>query len=499
MLKTPSALLDLDKRPAINQSLTLPAPYCDLQRELIESDAKLAVFCTGTKVGKSLGSSIRLSRLSFTARTEQDALFRIISPTYKQARIIYKYINRLMPKDLPQYVADTLPPHLHAQAIESWQRFTPERSDTGMWAKWPHNRATIECAHGSDPEATIEGERVHGQIIDEASKCKEQVFVSAMTTTTQTGGSTFLVSTPRGKGWFYKVAMECKEHEEWARRKGVKPTRIFRTLPTMASPYVSAEVIENARRSLPARLFRQLYEASFEDDGSVFTELSFAFGNVVEFIYEDQFMPEYHESEMIFVGVDWAKTHDYTVMIAMNEKGHMIAWKRIQKSSYPQQVSIMFNFCDVLKERAQKGGVHNPSAEIVIKHDQTGVGEAVNDIMSLGNLKGYAIEGMKWNNALKEVAVNDLILSLEEHSIKLLPWATLNTEIQAFELETSASGNPIYGAPEGQHDDTVMSLVLANSLFRNNAKRSSGIILIDTMARQVEYMYYNFDSLEDID
>jgi hypothetical protein len=494
MLKTPPQILELTKKPIIKHSFKLPAPYCDLQRELIESDVKLAVFCTGTKVGKSLGSSIRLARYSFKTSMQQDGLFRIISPTYKQAKIIYRYWNRLMPPKLPPYIASTLNARQFELAQEQWAAFTPQRSDAGLWAKWPHNGATIECMHGSDPEATIEGERVHGQIIDEAAKCKEQVFNSAMTTTTQTGGWTYLVSTPRGKGWFYRIAMEARDHEEWCRKRGQKPSMIFRTLPTTASPYVKPEIIENARRTMSGRLFRQLYEASFEDDGSVFVELGVAFQGVHVFNFDDSYMVETHSSENIFIGADWAKSIDYTVFIALNEKGQMLGWRRIQRKSFPVQVSELFWFADTLKARST-----NQKCDVNIRHDQTGVGEAINDVVSMANTKGYGIEGVKWSNSLKEVYVNDLILSLEEHSLKLLPWGTLNAEMAAFEVETSSSGNPIYNAPEGQHDDTVMSIVLANGLFRNYSKSGSGVILFDTMSKEIEYAYYNMTGPEDYD
>jgi hypothetical protein len=471
--------------------LVLPKPYAPWQRELIESDVKLQVYALGTKAGKTLGASIRLIRRSFLKPIEQDALLRIVAPYLRQSAITFRYINRLVPPELR--MTDNLPAEVTLHAIEEWRRFTLDRSEQRRTMQWPHNMCRIECCHTQDAEAN-EGERVADQIFDEAAKAKEQAYASIMSTTTQTGGSTVLISTPRGKGWFYKVAMECLEEEQWCLKKGVPVTKIFRTVPTWTSPFVDKQIIENAKKTLPDRLFRQLYGAEFTDSGSVLTELGSAFKDAHDFSFEDFHFEKDHDSAMIFVGVDWAKTIDSTVMIALNDKGKMIAWRRIQKLSYPQQVQMLFDF---LAKVTENGGSQLDTGDTFVLHDKTGVGEAVDDIIRASNTRGWNIEPIKWNNSNKELFVNDLILSLEEHRLTLLPWHYLHSEMQSFEIETSASGNPIYGAPDGMHDDTVMSLVLANNLMRNHTRSShSTPIVVDSLRNQIESIYYT-DSWED--
>ena len=498
VLKIPDQIRETRPNRPNGSRLILPAPYASWQHELIHGNFKLGVFALGSKAGKTMGGSVRIAGRSYSAIAAQDALFRIVAPYFRQARITYKYLDRLVPEKCPADTGSLNSLELR-RAQDDWERFTLERTKSELRMRWPHNKAAIECMHGQQSDA-IEGERVHGQLIDEAAKLKEEVYAAAITTTTQTGGWTLLTSTPKGKNWFYRVYREAKEHEEWSLKKGIPPTQIARTIPTWTSPFIDKIILENARKTMPKRIFDQVYGAEFVDEGSVFTELDFAFGyGCGEFETADKFFPEEHQSEQIFIGVDWAKTQDYTVFTALNDKGHLIAFQRLNKLGYPQQVGLLFAFCDRLKATAKKGDSLFDKVELLVKHDQTGVGEAINDIIAATNLKGYAIEGHKWSNSNKEIYVSDLILSLEQHDLRFPAWEKLHHELQVFEVETSPSGNPIFGAPEGDTDDVVMSLVLANNLFRANRRDTGGIIVVDSLIREVEYIHYNMPDLEDFD
>lgn len=490
----PAGLRSLQEKPPVEFSLKLPAPYHPWQQELIGTNVKLAVYALGTKAGKTLGANVRLAQRSFLAPAEQAPKFRICAPVYRQTRLSFAYLNRLIPTKLR--VQEGVDPRYMADAMEVWDQFTPERSNSKLNLRWGHNDAEIECMHMQNPDH-VEGDRIHGQIIDECAKVKEASYAAAMTTTTQTGGWTLLISTPKGQNWFYKVFKEAEAHEAWAKQKGIPPTMIARTIPSTISPYVKPEIIENARRTMPDRLFRQLYMAEFIGDGAVFPDIAYAFRNAVEFSFDDSYMPETHDSEQVFVGVDWAKSTDWTVFIAINDKGKLLAYRRMQKMGYIAQNALLFRFLDDLKARATKNGSPNKNCEVMVAYDETGVGNAVGEITAAGNNKGYAIAGHTWTNSNKEEFVNDLILSLEERALELLPWHWLNFELKAFEVETSAAGNPIYGAPDGQNDDTVMAFLLANKLFRQHRRESSGIIIVDNLQAQIEYLYYNFDPMMD--
>ena len=74
--------------------------------------------------------------------------------------------------------------------------------------------------------------------------------------------------------------------------------------------------------------------------------------------------------------------------------------------------------------------------------------------------------------ASKQLAVDALALAFERGSIRIIPDATLISELQAYEAERLPSGMLRYGAPSGIHDDTVMALMLA---WHNPAPATAGV------------------------
>ena len=65
-------------------------------------------------------------------------------------------------------------------------------------------------------------------------------------------------------------------------------------------------------------------------------------------------------------------------------------------------------------------------------------------------------------------------ISLELPSAKLFPY--LHDELEIFQYEVTPSGTIKYGHPNGMHDDTVMSLAMANH-SRVNPKRGGKITI----------------------
>jgi phage terminase large subunit-like protein len=61
----------------------------------------------------------------------------------------------------------------------------------------------------------------------------------------------------------------------------------------------------------------------------------------------------------------------------------------------------------------------------------------------------------------KEKMVEKLSLFFEQRNIVIPPEQVLIDELESFSYHLTASGNLVYGAPEGYHDDCVTSLGLA--------------------------------------
>lgn len=405
--------------------IQLPEPHSEQQRVLINfafnPHCKELIVCCGTKWGKTAGSSNMVSR---AVLERPQSLWRWVAPIYSQSRIGYKYITRMLPSD--QYDARKAPPIIEFQ-----------------------NGSEIQFFHGQNAES-LEGEACHGNLFDEAAKLEEEVYISGYTTTTQTKGKNVLISTPRGKNWFYKKAMAAMEEMLRARHEGRHPTKLFITAPTASNPYVPRESIEEARRNLPARLFEQYYLAKFIDDGMVFNQLrQCLYGPVIE-VYgqHERWCVSDSKERTVVIGVDWAKTHDKTVFVAIDpETRQVVAFERFYKKPYTEAIRLLVQFSLRFK-----------TVDLVV-HDKTGVGQAIDDQLAYTDLN---YRGFTFSNSSKTEAVNRLITTQEQGGLFLPRWQPLINEFESFEVTTNKLGNMMFSAPSGQHDDIVCAVLLAH-------------------------------------
>src|SRR5215470_584176 len=74
---------------------------------------------------------------------------------------------------------------------------------------------------------------------------------------------------------------------------------------------------------------------------------------------------------------------------------------------------------------------------------------------------GLRIQAFTTTNASKAQAIEALALAFERGDIRILNDPVLVSELVAYQAERLPSGLLRYGAPAGQHDDTVMALAIA--------------------------------------
>lgn len=72
-----------------------------------------------------------------------------------------------------------------------------------------------------------------------------------------------------------------------------------------------------------------------------------------------------------------------------------------------------------------------------------------------------SVQGVQFTNATKANLVEALALAFERGDLQILNDPLLVGELQAYEMERLPSGLVRYSAPDGLHDDIVMSLALA--------------------------------------
>lgn len=295
----------------------------------------------------------------------------------------------------------------------------------------------------------IRGENFHLVVVDEAAQVSDDAWFEAiLPTVADYDGDTIRIGTPRGrKNHFHRQSLGCEGYA-WDGSRFVKmdrggdvdDQRAFWSAPSTANPMEGIqEFCRNARQSLPERAYRQEIQAEFvEDDGVVFKN--------VRRRMKGELQPA--KPGILYVaGVDLARTTDYTVVVVMEAATrHVVAFERMTGLSWSAQVSRV------------EALIRKYSAITFV--DKTGVGDPVFE--QLANT-GLHMQPYQFTSDSKRKMVEHLIMAFDKELLSFpAELRVMADELEAYEATTSQSGTTRYSAPEGQHDDCVMALGLAN-------------------------------------
>ncbi len=327
-------------------------------------------------------------------------------------------------------------------------------NDTRMTIRLPDG-TVLWFRSGEEPD-TLYGDDVMACVIDEASRQREAVFVAIRTTLTATRGRLRIIGNVKGKkNWAYRQARKAEAGEpdwSWARLTAADASTalIPRRLPDGRvhwRPVVDPEEIIDARRTLPAAAFQELYEAVAADDGTNPFGLEAILACVGPI---SGGMPAAW-------GVDLAKHVDWTVAHALDAEGRTCQWSRFQKP-WTETTEVV-------------RGLLGASVPALV--DSTGVGDPIVEMLQRGPARSDAprtnIEGYKFTQPSKQQLMEGLAVALQQREVSY-PAGVIVNELESFEYEYRQGGIR-YSAPEGSHDDCVMALALARHCLRGRPPR----------------------------
>lgn len=244
------------------------------------------------------------------------------------------------------------------------------------------------------------------------------------------GGAWFL-STPKGLNFFKRLYDRGADphFEDWQAWQ----------VPTVSNPHIPADEVEDNRRSLPERTFAQEFDAIFlEHEGAVFRRVTEA----ATATPQTQALEGHHYT----VGCDWGKIEDFSCFAVIDTTTHeLVALDRSNKVDYAVQLGRL----QALAERFRPDAIYP---------EQNAMGEPI--VEQLQRL-GLPVYPFQTNNASKAMVIDGLALAFERGELRLLPDEILLGELLAYQAERLPSGLLRYAAPEGMHDDCVISLALA--------------------------------------
>jgi phage FluMu gp28-like protein len=244
-------------------------------------------------------------------------------------------------------------------------------------------------------------------------------------------GDAWFKSTPKGHNFF------CRLYE-----RGQDPAQVeWRSwqLPTSTNPYIRSSEIEEMRHNLPERIFDQEIMAIFlEDAGGVFRRVMDATSATPQ-----ERAVERHQYAF---GVDWGRTNDFTAIAVLDATTREIVYlDRFNQIDYSIQLGRLLALAERFKP------------EIIIA-ERNSIGDPL--VERLRDM-GLPVEPFLTTQASKQQVIDALSLAFERGDLRIIPDPVLVSELQAYEAVRLPSGMLRYSAPEGMHDDCVISVCLA--------------------------------------
>ena len=369
------------------------------QREILKSDKKEIVIAAGRGFGKSM----LCAYLCLKELLKDNRRVLVVAPTYGLTERVLRHIE--------QWTAIGFP------SIRDRISYSPTPHIKTEWG------SSLECRSAEKPVGIL-GERYDLVVVDEASKIPRKTWEIYIYPTTQIkGGKILYISTPWGENWF---------HEIWIRTKGFQ----FRSID---NPYFKKKDWEEARKVLPEAVFQQEHEASFLPDAA-------AVFRGIDKIVKDDALRDVITGHRYVMGVDLGKHNDFTVLTVIDKwNNNVVYFDRFKKIEYPFQ-----------KKRIIATAKRYNNARIVV--DSTGVGEPIKDDLERS---GLFIDDYHFSGKSKKELVEKLSIFIENQYIHIPNIAVLIDELKVFGYEITEKRNITYSAPQGLHDDCVISLGLA--------------------------------------
>lgn len=396
--------------------VTIPYSPQGYQLDIHNSPSRFRVVKIGRRGGKTELAVNEIIKRS----VEVPGLYWIVAPSYRQVKsIIWTRLKAILRAD----------------------------------SSWVYNENELSAVHeelgtkielrGADNEDSLRGVGLHGAVLDECAMLKSNVWpeiIRPMLADKQ--GWALFISTPRGRNWFYDIFTKGGSRtnsgwESWS-------------YPTTINRYIPVEEVEQAKKDMSERLFQQEFLAEFlNDETGVFKRIM----TCVVGSYAGA-----KEGRFYVMGVDLAKTQDFTVLCVMDSVTRaVVAFERFQDVSWKEQ-----------KLRIQELSRRYNNALCIV--DSTGVGDPIYEDLGFS---GVSVEGFKFTNESKNQLIENLAIALEQRLITFPREEVLVTELQQYEYQITEKGRITYSAPDGKHDDCVIGLALATWGIRGYLKEAA--------------------------
>lgn len=280
-------------------------------------------------------------------------------------------------------------------------------------------------------------------IVDECSYQNDEFFYSVLLPMTNVyKADILLTSTPRFKqGFFFKYYQQGNQ--------GVKNIYSFNFAAYDLSRFISDEQKAQYKQVMPKAQFTTEILGEFLDADSVLFEG-----------FRDCISDERKPTEKVYIGIDWSAGvgMDRTSISILNQDGQQIDLQYFNDKNTSATVDRIVSIYDSYRRFSP-----------VIYAEMNGVGKPYCDL-----LKDRKIQINEWTttNKSKTDMVSHLQVAFEQKQISLLADDLQMNELSYYEATYNPKTQVVtYNAPQGLHDDTVISLGLSWEAYLSRATK----------------------------
>ena len=365
---------------------------------------KYYILNIGRQFGKTM---LGINQMLYWAINHKGCNIAWVTPIYKQSKKVFDEMEKV---------------------TKSSGLFEYNRSDLTISGF----NSQIQFFSGERPD-NIRGNTFDYLIVDEMAFTRPELWSEVLSATVLVKGKKVIfISTPKGKNHFYQLSLQPNYDNRYK----------YFHYSSYDNPMIDAEDLEERKRSLPKHIFEQEYLAKFIDNASGL------FKNVDSCIIKPA-----ERTQKLFGGLDIGRADDYTVLTILNKNYQMVYVQRWRQQEWSK----------IIDEVATK--IREYNAEIFVEVNNQG------DVFfeMLQNKVYNNVQPYVTTTATKPIMIEDLAVHFENKDIGILNENWLVDELNAFTYIYNEKTRRVqYGAPQGVHDDGVMSLALAVQSIKKN-------------------------------
>jgi hypothetical protein len=230
----------------------IPPNLTSYQKAILNSPSRFTITEASTKVGKTYSHIIWLFGKSHESNVENGQNFWWVAPVYNQAKIAFNRLRRYL-------------------------------SESGLY-RFNESNLIIYCPNGAEihfksaekPD-NLYGEDVYAAVFDEAPRARPESWYALRSTLSSTKAPCKLIGNFGGiSNWVHKLKEKAQTDSEYQYFK-------ITCWDAVAEGILSRDEVEQAKRDLPEKIFKELYEAeASESEGQLILNESISkiFSNV---------------------------------------------------------------------------------------------------------------------------------------------------------------------------------------------------------------------------